>query len=415
MILYFADRDLNIIGKASTELPEGYEIKGDKKTEDIESQATSFECDIPFVGTPLECESLTSPGNYMLCQNKNRINELYQIIESEKDTDTRSIHIYGEDVGMELLNEVALKSSDTASSWTVGEAVQNTIVDTGFEIGINQLAKSTTTMACSFSEQTRSERMKEIAELFDCEIDYRIALSADGRTVEHKYVDIYEKRGADNGVILRLGIDIDSITVTRTIENLATSIYAYGSEDSAGNPVTLSGYSYDDGDFVVAAQTFDDRDGDGTPDTGYCLQSRTALEKWGRMVDGQRRHITKVYQVDTVDQATLFSESLKYLKSICDVAVNYECSITDLQKEVSLGDTVTIIDEEGQLFLSSRVLKLETSEADKTVTVTLGDYVIRDDDISQPVRDAITQLVKSATSATRMPEMTEEQVRAICV
>ena len=35
MILYFADRELNIIGKASTKLPKGSVISNDKKTEDI--------------------------------------------------------------------------------------------------------------------------------------------------------------------------------------------------------------------------------------------------------------------------------------------------------------------------------------------------------------------------------------------
>lgn len=413
MILYFADKNLTIIGKASMDLPKGYEVKNDKKTEDIETQAASFECEIPYGDTPVECNGLTTPGNYILRQNSDDINELYQIIESEKDTDSKIIRIYGEDVGMELLNEVALSSPSETPMWTVTEAVQNTIVGTGFAIGINQLVESTATMACSFSEQTRSERIKEIAELFECEIDYRIVLSADGHTVEHKYIDIYTKRGTDSGVTLRLGTDIDSIAVTRTIENLATSIYAYGANDAGGNPITLAGYSYDDGDFVVASQTFDDRDGDGTPDTGYCIQSRNALEKWGRMVDGQKRHITKTYHVDTVDQATLFNESLKYLKSICDIAVNYECSITNLQKKVSLGDTVTVIDEEGQLFLTSRVLKLETSEADKTVVATLGEYLIQSGGIAQSVRDSVAQMVSSMTSV-QMTEMTAEQVREIC-
>lgn len=413
MILYFADKNLTIIGKASTDLPKGYEVKNDKKTEDIETQAVSFECEIPYGDTPVKCDNLTMPGNYILRQNSGNINELYQIIESEKDTDAGIIRIYGEDVGMELLNEVALSSPNETPMWTVTEAVQNTIVDTGFVIGINQLAGSTKTMACSFSEKTRSERIKEIAELFECEVDYRITLSADGHTVEHRYIDIYTKRGTDSGVMLRLGTDIDSVAVTKTIENLATSIYAYGANDAGGNPITLAGYSYDDGDFVVAAQTFDDRDGNGIPDTGYCIQSRSALEKWGRMVDGQKRHITKPYNVDTVDQATLFSESLKYLKSICDIAVNYECSITNLQKKVSLGDTVTVIDEEGQLFLTSRVLKLETSEADKTVTVTLGEYLIQSGGIAQSVRDSVVQMISSITSA-QMTEMTADQVREIC-
>lgn len=36
MIIYFADRRMNILGQASTALPEGLCIKNDKKTEEVE-------------------------------------------------------------------------------------------------------------------------------------------------------------------------------------------------------------------------------------------------------------------------------------------------------------------------------------------------------------------------------------------
>lgn len=38
MILYFTDRSLNVIGKASTSLPGGYGIINDSKVEDIEER-----------------------------------------------------------------------------------------------------------------------------------------------------------------------------------------------------------------------------------------------------------------------------------------------------------------------------------------------------------------------------------------
>ena len=47
---------------------------------------------------------------------------------------------------------------------------------------------------CEFSEQTRSERLKDIADLFAIEIDYRFDLSSDEKTVSHKYIDIYKKK-----------------------------------------------------------------------------------------------------------------------------------------------------------------------------------------------------------------------------
>lgn len=40
---------------------------------------------------------------------------MFQIIDSEKDDDSMTWHIYCEDVGMELLNEVALKTEEAKS------------------------------------------------------------------------------------------------------------------------------------------------------------------------------------------------------------------------------------------------------------------------------------------------------------
>ena len=241
----------------------------------------------------------------------------------------------------------------------------------------------------------------------------RFTLSEDGHTVNHKYIDIYKKRGSNNGVFLRKGRDIDNITITKSIENLATSLYAYGDADDSRVPVTLDGYKYDDGDFVVAAQTFDDRDGDGKADTGYCLQSRKALEKWGRSVNGTKRHITKLYNLNTVSQKALFEGALKELKSVCEIAVNYECSITNTEKEVALGDTVNVVDEKSKLFLSARILKIETSEVDRTKTLTLGDYLIKQSGISEQTRQNITQIITTVIG-NRVQEMTAEEVRRIC-
>ena len=48
MIVYFADRQMNILGMGSTELREGLTIANDKKTEEIETGVAIFECDIPY-------------------------------------------------------------------------------------------------------------------------------------------------------------------------------------------------------------------------------------------------------------------------------------------------------------------------------------------------------------------------------
>lgn len=412
MMLYFTDQALNIIGMASSGLPNGNHILNDKKVEDIETMAISFECDIASGdGILQEVERLTEPGNYVLRKSLKDKDIIFQIIEAEKDDDNTMWHIYCEDIGMELLNEVALKT-DEAQSCTARQAIINTIAGSGYEIGIDH--SDSTQKLCEFSEQTRSERLKDIATLFSLEIDHRFVLNEDSKSVTHKYIDIYIKRGENKNVTLRKNIDINSISVTKSIQNLATSLYVYGDADASGVAVTLEGYKYDDGNFVVALQEFDDRNGDGIPDKGYCLQSRKALEKWGRSVDGLRRHITKIYNLNTVDQNTLFEGALKELKSICNLAINYECEVSNTNKEVSLGDTVNIVDENAKLFLASRILKIEISEVDQTKKVTLGDYLIKSDGISDETKQNITQIITTVIGS-RVQEMTAEDVKRICV
>ncbi len=48
MIIYFADRRMNILGQASTALPEGLCIKDDKKTEEVEAGVGILEFDLCF-------------------------------------------------------------------------------------------------------------------------------------------------------------------------------------------------------------------------------------------------------------------------------------------------------------------------------------------------------------------------------
>ena len=49
MIIYFADRAMNILGSASTGLPKGLMITNDKKTEEISEGVAIFECNLDTI------------------------------------------------------------------------------------------------------------------------------------------------------------------------------------------------------------------------------------------------------------------------------------------------------------------------------------------------------------------------------
>ena len=109
MIIYFADRKMQVLGQASTGLPNGFTASDDKKTEDIDTGVASFECTVGFEQEDrLRLQEVIKAGNYLLRYN-NGENEFYTIIDSELDVDKQEIYLYAEDAGLDLLNEIALQ------------------------------------------------------------------------------------------------------------------------------------------------------------------------------------------------------------------------------------------------------------------------------------------------------------------
>ena len=232
----------------------------------------------------------------------------------------------------------------------------------------------------------------KISEAFNC-CDLSFSFEINGLQISKKYINIYEKRGKDTGIQLRLNKEIDSIITTKSIANLATALKCKGgTPDDSEEPITLLGYEYDDGDFYVE---------------GSVLKSRNALANWSRYLGTNDEtqqsggHIVKQYSDDSLSQAVLCENAIAELKTICDMKVNYEVDISEFPENVKIGDRVNIIDDEGGLYLSSRVLILETSVADRTRRAVLGEHLIRKDGISETVEKMAAQFSKNAATAAK--------------
>ena len=132
MILYFADRKMNILGYATTQLKSTYLIVDDKKTEEVESGISSFECEVSWASKDrLKLETMMDAGNYILRSNGSE-KDFFTIIETSIDTSKQTISVYAEDAGMDLLNEVAMPfASDKA--YDIAHYIGLYAIDTGFE------------------------------------------------------------------------------------------------------------------------------------------------------------------------------------------------------------------------------------------------------------------------------------------
>lgn len=385
MIIYFADKKLNILGMASTKLSKGFKITDDSKVQAVDTGIATLGFKIVYTGeNKALLEQMTTTGNQLLCSRDGK-DEVYTIIDTVEDSKNQDIEVYAEDAGLDLLNEIA-EPFTSAEAKPISWYIEMWTKDSGFEIGINEISDRSRKLSWD-GEATVTERLASLSKQFDAEVSYSFDIK--GLTVAHKYINIYKRRGKDVKEELRLNRDIDRIVVKKSISNLATALIVKGGTPEGQNePITLKGYVYDDGDFYV--------DADGR------LCSRTALAKWGRISeitseDGLKKtqtfkHITKTYSYDTVVQKTLCNHAIGKLKKIRDIEENYEIDINKLPENIAIGDRINIIDEAGKLYLSARLLKLEESIDDGMQKATLGEYLIQDSGIYQSIVDLANEL-----------------------
>lgn len=385
MIIYFADKKLNILGMASTKLSKGFKITDDSKVQAVDTGIATLGFKIVYTGeNKALLEQMTMTGNQLLCSRDGK-DEVYTIIDTVEDSKNQDIEVYAEDAGLDLLNEIS-EPFTSAEAKPISWYIEKWTKDSGFEIGINEISDRSRKLSWD-GEATVTERLASLSKQFDAEVSYSFDIK--GLTVAHKYINIHKRRGKDVKEELRLNRDIDRIVVKKSISNLATALIVKGGTSEGQNePITLKGYVYDDGDFYV--------DADGR------LCSRTALAKWGRISeivseDGLKKtqtfkHITKTYSYDTVVQKTLCNHAIGKLKKIRDIEENYEIDINKLPENISIGDRINIIDEAGKLYLSARLLKLEESIDEGVQKATLGEYLIQDSGIYQSIVDLANEL-----------------------
>lgn len=166
-----------------------------------------------------------------------------------------------------------------------------------------------------------------------------------------------------------------------------------GDIESAGNGymstryVTLEGMEYDDGDFYV---------------DGPLLKSRKAVSKWTRFVNNDTAysdsyHIVKSFSYDTDNKDELLTRAITELTRLREAEVTYEADINYLPANIGIGDVVDIVDEYGELFLSTRILQIEHSAIKEEDRIVFGDFTVKDSGISQIVYNLANQFKEEAS------------------
>ena len=351
MIAYFADREMNIVGLASTALPKSMQILDDKRTEELKTGSVSLSFEVIYDGEQGygSIKDIVEVGNYvMLYDGEN--SEYYTIIDTELNTEECSVIVYVEGVGLDLLNEI-VGAYSASGAMSIADYVAVFAADSGFTIGVNELSNLTRTLSWD-GESTVTERLQSLATQFGAELSYTYEF--EGLKVKKKCINFWKHRGLSAGITLRVGSGIGNIRMKRSIANLATALRP------TGDGITLAGYSYDDGEIYV--------DGD-------LLKSRSALAKWSRFLSPTEQgdgdgHIVKPYSYQTSSQSELCSRSVAQLKKVSVPEVTYEVHIEDVPQNMHVGDECRIVDERNELYLKARLTKTIKSDAAGTCEAT---------------------------------------------
>lgn len=392
LTVYFANRSMDILGVASTHLPDTLRLESDKIVEVLDGGSSYFESTVSYLGkskNKIESE-FVKVGNYILLQDRFGKSKVFTIIESEKDREKNEIYSYAEDASLDLLNEV-VQPFESAKNMYIADYFKKYLANSGYKIGINELGKDYSRKLKWEGSATVTERLLSIATQFDhAEISFSFEIK--GMKVKEKYINIFKKRGTDTGTTLQLNRDVNNIITTESIKNLGTSLYSTGSVPEGKDlPITLKGYKPPNPDARFKIE-------------GEFLRDVESNQRWSRFLaegaDFKGGYITKEFSYETLSQSELYNRSVNRLKLISQVEQNFEVDIAVLPDNVRVGDKVRIVDQDDKLYLEARVLTLETSYSFDESKAVLGDFLIKEDGFNDKLKELAEKIASLPRGAT---------------
>lgn len=394
MIVYFADRNLNVLGSASTHLPGGIVIVDDEKNESLETGVKTFS--VTFVYDDSTRETIVdnvAVGNFLL-RSADDENEFYTIITTEHNTQDQTVQAYCEDAGLDLLNTIVPEATNTSAHDAAYYV--NLYLPAGWSININELTGSTLTLSWD-GESTVTERLLSIVNSFGGELDF--SYDIDQLKIVERHINLYKHRGTSTILHqLRLGGDISRIITNKSVEELATAFEVTGGTlEGQEKPINLSGanYSSDGTTTHSPAVANDDYQIVGTQ-----VRCKSAMDKWSSKLDTDGV-LVRQYSYDTTNKQELFSHAVAELRKVINETVTYDLEFITFPSDIRIGDNVNVVDDKDNLYLEGRILTITKSISQNQTTATLGEWIVRSSGISDrllALANEIRQQVLSATS-----------------
>lgn len=389
MIIFFFDRFWNPLGKASAKLPKGVTYYDDHEVEDVETGTSTFEV---YVGFDEENRNIVraygQEATYFVTTDQEGHGRLWSVIDDESDEEAMFHYFYGEDAGMDLINEMLPAWGSPGSAKPIVYYIERAAADSGFEIGINEIPNLTRTLEWD-GEATGLNRLQSIFTQFDnAELQFRFDIDENTLELKHKYIDILKRRGNDTGIELRMNREVKNIRMKRSRANMFNAYRCYGATpEGKENPITLNGYSLTTAQKEINPETGKAR----FVLSGNILKDTESNAKYSRYLNPYEQgedegYYTGIYNSEATTQNALANETILQLKKTGYPEVNYEVDVIDAPRTLKAGDYVSIVNDKDELYLEGRILKTNRSRSNDTFEITLGDYLIRDSGIAEQIQ-----------------------------
>ena len=329
-------------------------------------------------------KNLVSVGDYVLYVDpqNNYIWQTIMSVEHNPLMNTRTIEC--ESASIDLINETVSEYKAT-QSYTIKAYIERFVYDSGWVIGINEIPNLTRTLEWE-GEATCLERILSVATQFD-NAELEFSFEFNGNNLIQRKINILKKRGRDNNIKLYVNKDINSIITKENIYDLHNALIIKGGvPEGSDKPVDLKGYKWTDPDGRFLLRQND----------GMLIDLENA-HHWSR-TNTQANFIVRYKTYTSTDKKSLLNDGISELKKYSSPITEYEVDIANIDVPINLGDTLNIVDEYEELFLSSRCQKIEYNYTTNNINVELSDFKIVDSGISEELRNLANDLKNDVNS-----------------
>lgn len=383
---YITDRTFELKTIASTTANVEYPVISASDVSTLETASRRMTMQLAFTqDNTAKIKKDVAVGNYVLYRDLNQKFVWMTILKVTHNPLTQIRTLECEDAGMDLLNE-NLPAFPAQGNHNIAWYIEKFTYDSGFVIGKNEIPNLTRTLEWD-SDMTALERIQSVATQFD-NAELEFSFDFVGNQLSKRKIDIYKKRGVNERKKLYVNKDINSIETEEDIYQLVNAIKPTGgTPEGKDQPITLKGYTWSDptGRFYIESGT------------GYVYDTQN-VKQWSR-TNTNSHYFLQHKSWTTTSQKELADTTMNWLKKYSVPVVSYKVDIANIPSQLTVGDTVDIIDENENLFLSSRVQKLTVNYETEQVMCELSDFVRLESGLSDKLQELANDLNNKITNA----------------